>query len=106
MALVHLDDTNFDEFIEKAEKPVLVDFYADWCGPCQMIAPELEILVKDLKENQAIAKINVDDAQDIAMQYGVMSIPTLLLFKDGQKVDTKIGVQKADELETWMNSQN
>ncbi len=102
MEIIYANSDNFNDSIAKGV--VLVDFYADWCGPCQMIAPELDILINNLADNQSIVKINVDNAQDIAMKYGVMSIPTLLLFKDGQKVDTKVGVQTANELENWMNS--
>lgn len=104
MAIQYANSENFKDLTAKGT--VLVDFYADWCGPCQMIAPELEILAGKLNDNQHIVKLDVDKSQDIAMQFGVMSIPTLLLFKDGKKVDTKIGTLSADELEIWLNSFN
>ena len=79
---------NFDAEVLKADKPVLVDFYADWCGPCKMLA---DIAV--------IGKLNVDENEEIATRYGVMSIPTLILFKGGEVVDKKVGVQSKDALE-------
>ncbi len=91
----YLKDENFDEEIKNGK--VLVDFYADWCGPCKALGEVLETL-----ENVSILKINVDEHQDIAMQFGVMSIPTILLFKDGKQLKKNIGFMNKEELETWL----
>ena len=97
MKLLNNNDS-FDELIN--EKLVLVDFFADWCGPCKMLTPNLEELSKDYK----IVKVNVDEFEDIARRYGIMSIPALYLFKDGEVIDKKIGYQSLDELQEWLNS--
>ena len=78
---------------------MLVDFYADWCGPCKMMAPLVEQLAEELAEEAVIGKLNVDDCEDIAMKYGVMNIPTLILFKNGQETERVIGVQSREVLE-------
>lgn len=86
-------DSTFDELVVNAEKPVLVDFWADWCGPCKMIAPVLEELSTELDGRLTIGKLDVDDNQNTAFAFGVMSIPTLLLFKNGEPVDRIVGFQ-------------
>ncbi len=83
---------------------VLVDFYADWCGPCKMIAPVLEELSKEYEGKAAIVKVNVDNEQQLAAQYGVMSIPNLVLLKDGQVVKQVVGYQAKPALEALLNS--
>lgn len=90
---------NFETEVLKSTKPVLVDFYADWCGPCKMMAPLVEKLAEELSEEAVIGKLNVDDCEDIAMKYGVMNIPTLILFKNGQEAERVIGVQSREVLE-------
>jgi len=82
--IVNLTDTTFDEEIKSADEPVLVDFWAEWCGPCKMIAPTLEEISKDFAGRLKVFKLNVDDAQKTASRFEVMSIPTLILFKDGE----------------------
>lgn len=93
--LLHLGEDNFQKTIEESTKPVMVDFYADWCGPCKMAAPVLEKLSTEMKEQITIAKVNTDEAGSLAQQFGVMSIPTVIIFdkKDGKvvEVDRKIG---------------
>ncbi len=79
-----LTDQTFDEEIKSSDSPVLVDFWAEWCGPCKMIAPTLEEISKDFAGRLKVAKLNVDDAQGTAQRFEVMSIPTLILFKDGE----------------------
>lgn len=100
MAIVYADNNNFEDAI--ASGVSIVDFYADWCGPCQMIGPELEKLVDMVGEGYNIIKVNVDNAPEIAGKFGVMSIPTIIKFKDGQQVDKHVGVQTAEDLKTWM----
>ena len=82
--IVALSDSTFDETISESEKPVLVDFWAEWCGPCKMIAPVLEEIASENGDKLQIAKLNVDDNPNTAMRYNVMSIPTLLVFKAGE----------------------
>ena len=82
--ILHLSDSNFDEEIKASHEPVLVDFWAEWCGPCKMIGPTLEEISKDFAGRLKVAKLNVDDAQSTAQRFEVMSIPTLILFKDGE----------------------
>lgn len=90
---------NFESEVLKAGKPVLVDFYADWCGPCRMMAPAVEALAEELADIAVVGKLNVDENEEIAMQYGVMSIPTLIVFKNGQPVKKTIGVQAKEVIE-------
>ncbi|MGD9129576.1 MAG: thioredoxin [Candidatus Woesebacteria bacterium] len=83
----HLNDDNFKQSIQKAGKPVMVDFYADWCGPCQMAAPIIDKLADEYKDKIMIVKVNVDENQTTAKEYGVMSIPTVIIFEaDGKKI--------------------
>ncbi|OGV95675.1 thioredoxin [Microgenomates group bacterium RBG_16_45_19] len=91
MAAVQFSDDNFNDKVIKADKPVLVDFYADWCGPCQMAAPIIDELAETYQGKVVIGKLNVDDNQLTAGQYGVMSIPTVIVFKEGKEVDRKVG---------------
>lgn len=90
---------NFDAEVLQADKAVLVDFYADWCGPCKMMAPLVENLAEELDGVAVVGKLNVDDNEDIAMKYGVMTIPTLMVFKGGQPVNKLIGVQSKEAVE-------
>lgn len=100
MAIVNVSDQSFKKEVEEAGT-VLVDFWAPWCGPCKMIAPVLEELDQELEVK--IAKVNVDDNQESASRFGVMSIPTLIVFKDGQPVDKVVGFQSKDTLKSVLN---
>ena len=95
---------NFEDEVLKDEKPVLVDFYADWCGPCRMMAPVVEKLAEEMAGEAVIGKLNVDDCEEIAMKYGVMNIPTIILFKNGQEINRVIGAQTKEVLEKLVRS--
>ena len=91
MSATHITDDQFEDQVLKSALPVLVDFWAEWCGPCKAAGPVLDGLADKYKDKLTIAKVNVDENQQSASQYGVMSIPTVILFKDGQEVDRQIG---------------
>jgi len=93
-----LSPDTFNDAVTAGDRPVLVDFWAEWCGPCKMIAPILDEIADEEGERLSIAKINVDDAQDIARQFEVMSIPTLILFKDGEPVKRIVGAKPKQAL--------
>ncbi len=93
--LLHFDEQNFEN--EVAQGKTLVDFYADWCGPCQMLSPIIEEIADEC-DDVKVGKLNIDDARDIAIRYGVQSIPTLILFKDGEPVKTLVGYRPKDAI--------
>ncbi|MBA7567012.1 Thioredoxin C-1 [subsurface metagenome] len=99
-AIYQLTDSNFEGEVINSEKPVLVDFWAVWCGPCKMIAQELQKLSEEKSGELKIGKLNVDDNRDIAIKYGISSIPTLLLFKNGEVVRKLIGAMPKDKILT------
>lgn len=95
-------DDNFEGEVLKSEKPVLIDFWAPWCGPCKAIGPIVEELALQLKDSVKMMKLNVDESQKTAVNYGVRSIPTLILFKDGKVLDTLVGLVPKDKLEAFV----
>ena len=98
----HVSDASFDTDVLKAEGPVLVDFWAEWCGPCRQVAPILDELDKEMAGQVTIAKVNIDDNPKIPTQYGVRGIPTLILFKGGQVASMKVGALPKSKLSEWL----
>lgn len=102
--MINLTNENFEKEVISSKKPILVDFWASWCGPCQMIAPIVEEISNELSERIEVGKLNVDEQPEIAIKYDVMSIPTLILFKDGKVVNTIIGYHSKEEILDFINS--
>jgi thioredoxin 1 len=96
--ILTLTDDNFDEQIKKVNGPVLVDFWAAWCGPCKMIAPSLEQLAGEMAGRATVAKVNVDENGDVANRFGIRSIPTLMIFKEGRVVDQIVGALPKEQI--------
>jgi thioredoxin 1 len=97
-------DATFDKDVLKASGPVVVDFWAEWCGPCRMISPALEEISNSLNGKVKIVKLNVDENPSTAAKYGIMSIPTLMLFKDGQLASRQVGAAPKQKLEQWITA--
>lgn len=102
---VELNEKNFDEIVVKSDKPVLVDFWAEWCGPCRIIGPTVEELAKEFEGKAIVGKVNVDENLSVASKYGIRNIPTLLIFKGGQVVDKHVGVASKNVLAEKLNKQ-
>ena len=100
----HVSDASFEAEVLKAGKPVLVDYWAAWCGPCKMIAPILEEVAVPYADKLQIVKLNVDENQDVPAKYGIRGIPTLMLFKDGEAVATKVGALSKSQLTAFLDS--
>jgi thioredoxin 1 len=96
--VVELTDANFDDEINKSDVPVLVDFWAPWCGPCKMMAPIIEEFAKDYQDKAKVCKLNTDEARDSAMEFGISAIPTLILFKGGQVQKKWVGLTSKKDL--------
>ena len=103
MPILNVEDKNFKEKVLEADKPVLCDFWAEWCGPCKQISPILSELADDYKEKILIAKVNIDENPEVPSKYGIMSIPTLILFKGGKSVSSQIGLVEKSSLTKWID---
>ena len=104
MAVSKVSDATFDSEVLKATEPVVVDFWAEWCGPCRMIAPALEEIAGTLNGKVKIVKLNVDENPQTAAKYGIQSIPTLMIFKAGQMASLQIGAAPKQKLEQWITA--
>lgn len=105
MATKKITDQSFNDDVIAAGEPVLVDFWAEWCGPCRMIGPALEEISDELAGKVTIAKINIDENPDAPSKYGVRGIPTMILFKNGQPAATKVGAAPKSQLKSWIESE-
>ncbi|MBU0916098.1 MULTISPECIES: thioredoxin TrxA [Aquabacterium] len=101
----HITDASFDADVLQAAQPVLVDYWAEWCGPCKMIAPILDEVAKDYNGRLAIAKMNVDQNREVPAKFGIRGIPTLMIFKDGQLAATKVGALSKAQLTAFIDGQ-
>ena len=101
MSVIKISRDNFEEKVIKSEKPVLLDFYADWCGPCKMVAPILGEIAKE-RDDIVVGKVNVDDEMELAVKFGIVSIPTLILLKNGMEVDKIVGYRPKADIEDML----
>ena len=104
MSIISVEDNNFKEKVLESKQPVLCDFWAEWCGPCKQISPILEEIASDEDNKVTIAKINIDENPRVATDYGIRSIPTMLLFCNGELKDTKVGALPKQELSDWIKN--
>ena len=105
MATKQVTDDSFQTDVLSSEKPVLVDFWAEWCGPCKMIGPSLEEISDELGEQVSIVKLNIDDNPDAPGKYGVRGIPTMILFKNGAPAATKVGAEPKGKIKAWLEGE-
>jgi thioredoxin len=103
MATVKVDNANFQAEVLESAEPVVVDFWAEWCGPCKMIAPSLEEIAQEMAGKVKIAKLNIDENPELAAKFGVRSIPTLAMFKGGEVADIKVGAAPKTALSSWIS---
>jgi thioredoxin 1 len=104
MATTKISDMSFEADVLKSDKPVLVDFWAEWCGPCRMIAPALEEISEEMADQITIAKLNIDEEAQWAAKFNIRSIPTMMIFKGGELVATKLGAEPKSALKSWIET--
>jgi thioredoxin 1 len=103
-ATLHVSDANFDSEVLKSSEPVLVDFFAEWCGPCKAMAPALEAVAAEMKGKVKVAKLDVDQNPQVTQKYTIQAMPTLMIFKDGKKVAERVGaLTQKKQLQDWIN---
>ena len=98
MAVINLNEKNFEEEVVKSDKVVLIDFWASWCGPCRMMSPVIDQIAEEMGDSAKVCKINIDEQQNLAVKYNVMSIPTFVVLKNGKEVGRTVGVQDKQEI--------
>lgn len=98
MSILNLEEKNFEEEVLKAEGKVLIDFYADWCGPCKMMSPIIDEIAEEVQGKVKVGKVNIDENPELAMKYGVMSIPTIMIFENGEALKTFVGVTAKQDI--------
>jgi len=103
-SIIHVTDTTFEDEVLSSDVPVLVDYWAEWCGPCKMIAPILDEVAAEYQGKLTIAKLNIDEDQETAQKYAVRGIPTLMIFKDGEVAGTKVGAMSKSQLSAFIDS--
>jgi thioredoxin 1 len=104
MASVNVSDADFENEVLKAKGPVMVDFWAEWCGPCKALSPIVDEVANEIGGKMKVVKVNIDENPNAPTKYGVRGIPTLMVFKDGELVDTKVGGMSKTQLNDWLNS--
>ncbi len=104
MSSVNVSDADFENEVLKADGPVMVDFWADWCGPCKALSPIVDEVANEVAGKMKVVKVNIDENPNSPTKYGVRGIPTLMVFKDGELVDTKVGGMSKSQLNDWLNS--
>ncbi len=102
--LLAITEANFEQEVKNSDLPVLIDFWAPWCGPCQMVGPIVEQIAGEYSDRLKVAKLNTDEAQNLAVQFGIQSIPSLVLTKQGQEVDRMIGARPKQAITEWIDS--
>ncbi len=104
MAIIHINKDNFEQVIINGDKPVLADFFATWCGPCKMLSPILEQIEQEMGDKVVVAKIDIDECMDIAQEYGIMSVPTMILFQKGAETARAVGFRQKSQIEDMIVS--
>lgn len=102
MSVISLNEKNFEEEVIKSEKPVLIDFWASWCGPCRMMSPVVDQIAEEMQDEVKVCKINIDEEENLAVKYNVMSIPTFIVFKEGREAGRSVGVQDKEEIKAML----